>query len=366
MPAELAGAGFRPRAALRYEAAVLLRRLPPAALTASCFALLVSRGARADPPPAALRITYHAPDGCPSESAFSSQILARTHKARLATPGESRSRALDITITQRDGGFSGRLELADQRGRFSHRNVSGDTCKDVVAALALVTALTLDPMASTRPIPPAPGAKSAAPPPRAARPVPVPAPVRRPAPAPLWRAPAPPPPRPPWHVSVGGDVAVRGGAAPRAVLALPVFVEVGMPRGGPSLRASFESSLQTTLQVGAAAAAFRWTAGTLEGCPLSWSALGFRVAPCLRVEAGVLEAQGEHISPRENAHPLWVALGATVRTEWSFLPPAFADAGAGVVVPFTRDHFYFQPDPPFYTPAAVGWLARVGLGVRFP
>ncbi len=338
-----------------------LRPLTAAAL----IAFAAARPALADPPVAPIRISYHAPAGCPAESAFSSQILARTSRARIATPGEAGSRALLVTIVPDGGGFAGRLEIADRGGRLSHREVSGDTCQEVVAALALVTALTLDPLASTKPLPPAPAAKSSAPPP-APPPAPAPVPVQRPvliAPRP---APAPPPPRPPWHVSFGDDVAVRGGATPHAVLTLPLFVELEMPRMGASLRAAFERSQQDTEQVSPGAAVFRWTAGTLEACPLAWSRSGFRVSPCLRLEAGVLEGRGEGVTPPRSRSRTWVALGATGRAEWSFLPPAFLDVGGGFVLPLTRDRFYFQPDTTIYKPPALGWIARAGLGVRFP
>jgi hypothetical protein len=36
------------------------------------------------------------------------------------------------------------------------------------------------------------------------------------------------------------------------------------------------------------------------------------------------------------------------------------------VVPLIRDRFYFQPDTTLHRPSWVGWLARAGLGVRFP
>lgn len=325
-----------------------------------CVGFALARVAHAEPARDAIRIGYLAPEGCPAESAFTSQILARTTKVRIATGGHAR-RALDVTIEAAAAGFAGHLEMRDEDGRASHRDVAGDTCEDVVAALALVSALTLDPLASTGPLPATPAARPAAKH-AEARPAP-----RRRTPVAAQRAGSVTRPVSTWHWGFGGDVAIRDGATPDAVATLPVFVELEAP-GGAALRAAFERSPEDAIAVGGATGAFRWTAGVLELCPVAWAGAGgaLRAAPCLRVEAGVLEAAGRQIVPARADRRSWAALGAEGRVEWSFLPPAFVDVGAGVVLPLVRDRFYFAPATDVYRAPALGFTGRVGLGVRFP
>jgi hypothetical protein len=128
----------------------------------------------------------------------------------------------------------------------------------------------------------------------------------------------------------------------------------------------FERSWGDSVRVGSATATFHWTAGALELCPFEWSAGTLRAAPCLRTEAGVLEGQGSDIVPARDQRRTWVAMGAVGRAEWALLPPAFVDLGLGLEFPLFRDPFFFQPDTPIHRASTAGWLARIGLGLRFP
>lgn len=132
---------------------------------------------------------------------------------------------------RREAGFSGRLELKDAEGQTFHRDVRGGNCNAAVSALALVTALALDPEASTTPIPPA--ASSAAPagssPPQASVPRPARA-SKHPSVvlSPPRRSPLTPPVRPRAgaspHIAFGVDGAMRAGVTPNFARTLPVFV----------------------------------------------------------------------------------------------------------------------------------------------
>jgi hypothetical protein len=328
------------------------------------LALLTSlaRSAGAEESPTRIRVSYQAPPECPAQSAFTSQLVARTNRVR---PDEAAGRQASVTIARAEAGFAGRLELSDDEGRSSTRDVAGDTCEEVVAALALVTALALDPEASTAPLPstgvmPATEPETAPPAPAPASPSPAPAPAV----LPLLPPSAPSPSPPTWHFAFGGDAAVRTGVTPHDVLTLAAFVELEL--AGSAFRASFERSERDTLDVDAATAAFRWTGGAIEACELQLSGSGFSASPCLRAEAGVLVGQGEGIVPAREERRAWVAVGATVRAEWLFLDPAFLDLGLGVTFPLIRDRFFFQPDTTVYRPPAAGLVARAGLGVRFP
>src|SRR5690349_14735342 len=104
----------------------------------------------ADEPP--FRLVYEAPaSACPDREAFLHEIFARTQRPRLAPDGED-GPAIAIRVAidvKSESSSTGRLEMREPDGTNETREVSGQTCTEVAKALALVTALVLDPDART-------------------------------------------------------------------------------------------------------------------------------------------------------------------------------------------------------------------------
>ncbi|WP_148313540.1 hypothetical protein [Sorangium cellulosum] len=124
------------------------RRLVAVAVLAGALA---GSDARAEVQP--LRITYEAHEGCPSPGVFLRELTARTSRARAAAPDEA-ALEVRVRITRSAGATRGRITLGAGEGARV-REVGGATCAEVVAALALITALRVDPTASLDPQPPA-------------------------------------------------------------------------------------------------------------------------------------------------------------------------------------------------------------------
>ncbi len=165
-----------------------------------------------------IRVVYRAPPDCPDEAAFTGQVTARTRRARRAEQGEA-ARTFTISIASASAQKTrGKLTIDDPRGPSSSREVSGETCVEVVSALGLITALAIDPRASTAPtLPPAPPSPPSPPAPPAPRehgpppprydalpwwgPIGTPLPViQEPPPEPSWRL--------AWGLSFGGESGV--------------------------------------------------------------------------------------------------------------------------------------------------------------
>jgi hypothetical protein len=152
------------------------------------------------------------------------------------------------------------------------------------------------------------------------------------------------------------------------MVGFPVFVEVAGPnRGGfaPALRVGFDRSSSGAIDVQGPTATFTWTSGLVEGCPLRWTYETLKVEPCLRAEAGVLTGAGANIVAARDVTRPWVAVGAVGRAEWFFLSPLFLDVEAGLRFPLVRTRYFFDPDTTIYRPPPAGWVAGIGLGVRF-
>lgn len=181
---------------------------------------------------ALLFVLFDAPKDCPPQQRFEAELRLRTSKVDLVSEAKSDTK-LTISIKKVKGRFVGTSSM------HGAREFKGGNCEAVVTAMALATALLLDPEARTSPVTaeeiaaaPAPVEPKPAPPEPAP---PEPAPVRAPEPEPVKPepaarvvAPAPAPLRAaapsPWTVTLlaggGLSTAVSGGVEPGVSLSL--------------------------------------------------------------------------------------------------------------------------------------------------
>jgi len=127
-----------------------VRMLQTVAPVASAL-VVVAAGSRASADAPAFRVRYIAAEGCPSADVFSHEILARTSLAHAAT-GAERAVRFQVRLSTADDKSRGELAIQEIDGSVSARSVDGQSCGEVVSALALIAALTMDPDASTKPI----------------------------------------------------------------------------------------------------------------------------------------------------------------------------------------------------------------------
>ena len=98
-----------------------------------------SRGARGEP----FALTYSAPAGCPTQASLLAQVLARA--ASINGSDTSSGFQFDAHVeVQSSGTFVGTLGLRRADGFATSRSVDGNSCEEVVAALSLIIALTLE------------------------------------------------------------------------------------------------------------------------------------------------------------------------------------------------------------------------------
>jgi len=345
-----------------------------AVAVACAVAMLATAGAaRADgpaPTEEAIRITYDGPAACTTEEAFFAQVAARTPRARLAGR-DARARTFMVSLTKGSEASFGRLVMRAPDGAESERDVTGDTCDEVVSALALVCALAVDPQASTRRLPASPPPPPPPPPVVALPPPPAPAVVTPPA----ADTPFVPPRDMPagevrrWHLALALDASLAAGVSPSPLFGTPVTVEADLPAGpvlAPTLRLGFERASSGGGGSTGPTAVFTWTIAVVEGCPRRWQLGPVRLEPiCLRVEAGAVEGVGANVTPSHDLTRGWVALGAVARVEWAFWKPLFLDLEGGARFPLVRPTYFVEPDTTVYPVPVVAGVIQGGLGVRF-
>ncbi len=340
----------------------------------ACFVVVstaVVAVAQAQDDSEAVRFRYQAPEPCPSIDAFETAVMHRTRRARAALPQES-AREFEVALAQRNARWQGRLTIREQSGATSERTVEGDSCQEVMDAVALVTALAIDPRARTVPAPELVASASAAPPsPGSSATVPS-------------TAPAPPQPHsypavvhgsaphrltPSWGAGFGVQVATTWGPAPAPIWTAPLFVQVSRSASAPGpsylrLTASYRPSPRVSSQEGAGR--FVWTTGRLDVCVVAWQPmLHGRLLPCAMLEAGALRGEGADVDhPQQHTRP-WVSLGLGTRATATITGPMFLEIQGMLGFPLVRDRFYLEPDTTLHRTPAVSPSLAAGVGSHF-
>lgn len=345
----------------------VFRRL---ALGAVLFGMAAPSLLRAEEPVEPITLAFEGSAGCPDALSFDAQVRARTSRFRTVSVGET-GRGFRARVSPREGQFVGSLRIEEPGVSPAERTLTGATCADVVAALALVTALAIDPQAKTSviaavevptpvPTPPAEALPSAVPPPPPAPSAPPPAVTTTP---PL----APPPPAPPepegpllW-LELGSSLAL--GVTPAPLFTPSITLEGRFDEGSwlaPRLRLGLLRGEDGPDAQGSGFTTFRWTAALLEACGLALRSGPLHVSPCVGAELGVLRGEGDSFAPARASGRTWFALDLGVRLSVDLGGAASVGLGAAIALPFTKDTFIVEPARTVHVVPDVG--ARVGLG----
>ncbi len=343
------------------------------------MAMLAEPLARGDDEPARpVRVTYDAPAECPSMSAFVRDLRARS--PHIVVTRESPAFGLAVRVRREGRRVVGQVEVSAANGTTSQREVEGESCPDVVAALAFIASIasvvSVTPSESASAPPTAPAAAT---PPAAsveltpAGPKPLASPSTTVAPivdTPLVPIAPPPSAAARLRIALGGHVGVAYGLAPIVVVPLYLFVDAARPTEGafaPSVRLRAGHAESGDVTAASGTAAFASTTLGVDGC--AGVALGARrsveIAGCVRLEGGVLYARGRDVTPVRSALRPWVALGPALRVSVTVAGPVFVELEAGAPIPFVRDRFFFASSTTLFRTSAVGVAGALGVGVAF-
>jgi hypothetical protein len=319
-------------------------------------------------------LKYSGVPGCSDAATFRSEFRARTSRAVLREDGDPGGRSFTITVAKEQGRIVGRVEQRRADGSTSEREVSGQSCAEVISALALIAALAVDPQAASAHAPQDPDEAA-------------PSLGKEPAPAP------PPPPEPSvraneesrkpepdprhvdnarWRLAAGVQGGVVSGMFPKAAFASSIFVETGLWSPSvlaPTIRLSAIGSISRSVPAERGEAHFQWAAAGLQGCPLR-----FRLRdelhgyPCVFGEAGFLAGEGTGVSEPDSRTRPWFGLGALIRLQWTPSEQFFVEAEGGIRVPLARDRFVFDLGgrTDSIHVVGLGGAASIGLGIRAP
>lgn len=305
--------------------------------TALLLFVLAPAPAGAALPTAAIR--YTAPPECPGASTFLSLLEDRTAGTWRFRAGDGAPGLVVEIRSSTVGNASGKIGRVRWAGRADEgaREIAATDCHDLVQALALSTALSLDGDQSDPAA--APGTTAIAK--QAMLPV-------------------------PQHASwiVGGGVlttfVLPSQPMPQALL----FVEnarrswpTGLGFHRPDVRLAISYARNDLF--GADRARFALASASLTVCPVG---LGLRETATLRLcaagEMGMLSGEGIAINSPETNRFLWAAGGAVMRLRWAPGRRFAVEAQVGVAAPLERSTFVFEM--PRVEVARVGALVASG------
>lgn len=323
-----------------------------------CVALALATLPAAADEPTPVLVEYEAPPECPDALAFLGSVQSRTNRVRAASPEEAtNATVVRVTLGGDAHGSWGSLMLLEAGTVTGRRRVEGASCEEVVNALALATALSLDPTALLGPERPA-----NAPPPEAEAPPPPP----EPPPEPPRRA-RPrrerPPLEPPYTLRLGTAAVLTEPIAP-----MPFWggmIEIGGARGrrGPAAGVAFTFAISNGDH-----AHFSWQLARLTFHPLR-APLGdvAEIGVGMASEVGALRAEGERLDTTRTVIRSYWSAGLDGRLELRLNARLALSLSAGLAVPGTDRRFTIG-DPPEkigFSPDVMPLLA-LGIGARLP
>jgi hypothetical protein len=330
---------------------------------------------------------------------FVGNLLARTQRARI-TEAAPDAVVFAVDIAARGEASEGTLTVTTPGEEPLVRQVEADTCGEVVAALALVAALTVDPEAETAPLTSAAvdlATSSVVETAEAVEPTPEPPPEPELAPPEPELAPpeqlAPPEPKPPptllpvvptepkrggLEFGVGAQVERDEAVFDRPIVGWRGFVELGSRRGEvirPSVGLSFVYAGERDDESDLGNAKLAWFAGRLDLCPVDLASAGrVTVRPCVAFDVGSVVGRGEAKEGQElDAHTArftWASGALLGRADFDPWGPLLLRLEAALVVPFVSEaSFVLRSGSVVDEVAAVpsaGLALGAGVGVRFP
>lgn len=279
--------------------------------------------------------------GCGGAKAFSSELKSRTLLLREAERDEHAITFIVETFRAR-GGVRGLLTVRRQDGELSVREVPGGSCEEVESAMALIAALTVDPLAAGAAVRRRAAAAEATPPARAAV-------SER------------------WSLRVEhrliGQTAVAPGLAWGQAGRLVLTREYGAWR--PSLGLAGHLTRATTSNP-AGSAELELSAAQLSLCPgevQPGSRWDLRL--CATLQLGRLRGVGYAAASPAAQSLLWSAVGGQVEARFQVTGPLWLGCEGGVSFPLTRERFYLDPEETLHRVPAVAGGFGLGAGLRF-
>lgn len=286
------------------------------------------------------RLVWSSSAGCHDASAFLAELTDRTARLRKARADEH-AITLIVETFRSEGGVRGQLTVRKPDGDLTVREVPGVSCQEVEAAMALIAALMVDPLAGQA---------------HRERQQPVFQPdlalEQKPS-AWSWRA----------EHRLNARTASTPNLAWGQALGAMLTYEAGAVKPSIGLFAELTDGTATSAH---GSAELQLATARLAACPLGvqpGSAFDLRL--CATAELGRLRGSGFATAARASKAIVWSSAGIELHARYELLEPLWVGLEGGFTFPFTRERFYVDPDETLHRVPAWGLVFGAGLGLRF-
>jgi hypothetical protein len=333
-----------------------------AALGAALAVALLSFAGPARADTEAIALDYGVGAGCPDRKQFVARVRTFTSKAEIVNDDGAPRRRFSIQVTRAGSSVRGELTI-DDRGAKTTRHVSGATCDEVISALALATAIAVDP-----------DALGGAPPDEQSKPTTT-----------------EPPPTPPKPATPARPDLVEESKQPTSQMPEsphpPALYLSGGGRVGSAI--SPFPKFDITGELGCAAfAPFEFYVGAAYGPPqhddtfrledwIGWLGVGYRLFELepfsvLALAAGeggeVRAGGGPNVIPARSLHLPWVAVNVGLAARVDATGPLFFQASVGARAPILLQLYNEKESKGLRTLFEVerlGYLLGISAGIHF-
>lgn len=293
--------------------------------------------------PEAVQLDFRARGPCGDSQRYVAGVERRTPRVNWRSRADTR-----VQVELSSGAtppYAGRVVISRPGQPSVQRDIEADRCAELLDALALVTALTLDP-------PVAPQRSTTA----ATEPAQPPTPSD-PSGGWTWR-----------DGAIGAAGSLLFGAAPGALPGLGVLAQLAWERRSagwrhtPVLELSGAYHARSGFEARYGRATFSALSARAALCPLAWGTSRSLLGACWFGESGRIEAAGRATrQPSTRRHP-WYVVGASLLMQWD---PAenWRVFGRGYLgATLYRTTYHFEPEQFHETPP---WAAAASVGLAF-
>jgi hypothetical protein len=310
------------------------------------------------------RLELTLPNNCGTSALFEERV--RTRSDRIHFSSQETALVVRAEISNLENGLlRAQMTLIHPDGNVATRTIEASNCEQAIDGLALVTAVTLDPSALTRP----PEVESVPlPEPRAPRTPPnVTRALKESSQLPDATAPIERKPQEHLQSSLSFAAIATHGPAPDWMIGGEVAVQWTLHRASvfsPSTRIGVSYQSHNDVVATGGVADFSLTSTALDLCPIRFERSPIQLRTCAFVTAGRLNSVGRRTIEPETHHRPWGALGTSAEAAISFNRYVSLPLRGFVGFPLTRDSYQFAPSSFYHTPKTLFGISA-GLAIHF-
>lgn len=305
------------------------------------------------------KLELELPLGCGNLAKFVERLRSRSNRIRFSDQEADRTVQARIAA-ETDGTYRATMTLLYPDGHSSSRIIEARNCSEAIDALALVTAVALDPLSfgvtdtpAALPTPPKPPSSTK-----------LPEPVVRPV-EPDTSVPAPP--NPYTRLGLGVSFATYRGPVPGWLVGFEPNVRLMSTRRSafsPSARLGFSYTQNRGNREPGGIADFALASLELDLCPWQLLSQSIELRSCALGHGGLVFAEGRATTEPESHLRQYWAVGASAEVEWMPARTFAIPLRLAASLPLVRDTYAFNPVS-FYKVPVVSFGITAGLEVRF-